>query len=725
MPAGGGPPRRSLKNATCRGPGLDSRIVHATMRPFSGTLHQAAVRAHLGLVAGRAADREAGAARAAGLRELLGLVRAADLDDPRRGDRGQREQRQAARPGPGGTVFITARSNTIGRSELRASTIVTPMPGRHRSQGTGARVQGRPEGRRRHRPARRGRARSTASSAPTARARRRRSGCSSRCCAPPAAARPSPGFDVATQPHEVRQPHRRRAAGGRARPAHDRHGAHGAAGDAARHRARQGPRPRRRPHPPRRPRAGRRTAASARTRGGMRRRLDLAMALIHEPEVLFLDEPTTGLDPVSRITLWDEVRRLKAEGTTVFLTTQYLEEADQLADRVGIISSGKIVAEGTPGRAEGRGRRPPPRHHARRDDGADDLARAREVVAAVRRPPPGDEGLPPQRRAARAARAASRRSSARSTTPASPSRASSSRSPRSTTSSSRRPAATSRAPTQAPQPEPEPSRPTRRAVTSARASRSRRRALRNALPPPAVPRAARHLPEPVPRGERRRPAAHDRAARASRRSTASSTSSSPRRSRSRCCSAASPPGIATALEIEGGFFDRLVASPIPRVALVVRPPHRRPARSRSSRRCGSSPLGLIFGAEIVGGVPGALLVIAHRGRRRRSRSARIGMLLAFRAKNASIGAGHLPARLRDPVRLERVLPARRCSQPPADWLADYNPLSYIAEGMRDPIICDDQRRHRSLEGFAAGDRRRGVSRSALALAALRGRLREA
>jgi ABC-2 type transport system ATP-binding protein len=82
--------------------------------------------------------------------------------------------------------------------------------------------------------------------------------------------------------------------------------------------------------------------------GGMRRRLDLAMALIHAPDVLFLDEPTTGLDPVSRITLWDEVRRLRDEGTTVFLTTQYLEEADQLADRVGIISAGRIVAEGTP-----------------------------------------------------------------------------------------------------------------------------------------------------------------------------------------------------------------------------------------------------------------------------------------------------------------------------------------------------------------------------------------
>jgi ABC-2 type transport system ATP-binding protein len=82
--------------------------------------------------------------------------------------------------------------------------------------------------------------------------------------------------------------------------------------------------------------------------GGMRRRLDLAMALVHAPEVLFLDEPTTGLDPVSRQTLWAEVRRLKDEGTTVFLTTQYLEEADQLADRVGIISAGRLVAEGTP-----------------------------------------------------------------------------------------------------------------------------------------------------------------------------------------------------------------------------------------------------------------------------------------------------------------------------------------------------------------------------------------
>ena len=82
--------------------------------------------------------------------------------------------------------------------------------------------------------------------------------------------------------------------------------------------------------------------------GGMKRRLDLAAALVHGPKVLFRDEPTTGLDPVSRKTIWEEVRTLNDEGTTVFLTTQYLEEADQLADNVAIIDSGRIVAEGTP-----------------------------------------------------------------------------------------------------------------------------------------------------------------------------------------------------------------------------------------------------------------------------------------------------------------------------------------------------------------------------------------
>jgi ABC-2 type transport system ATP-binding protein len=92
-------------------------------------------------------------------------------------------------------------------------------------------------------------------------------------------------------------------------------------------------------------------AAERRTKtysGGMKRRLDLASALVHSPEVLFLDEPTTGLDPASRVTVWNEVRRINASGTTVFLTTQDLEEADQLCDRLAIIDDGRIVAEGTP-----------------------------------------------------------------------------------------------------------------------------------------------------------------------------------------------------------------------------------------------------------------------------------------------------------------------------------------------------------------------------------------
>lgn len=81
--------------------------------------------------------------------------------------------------------------------------------------------------------------------------------------------------------------------------------------------------------------------------GGMRRKLDLAMSLLGRPRILFLDEPTTGLDPRSRNTLWSIVRELASEGVTVFLTTQYLEEADQLADRISLIDQGHIIAEGT------------------------------------------------------------------------------------------------------------------------------------------------------------------------------------------------------------------------------------------------------------------------------------------------------------------------------------------------------------------------------------------
>ena len=82
--------------------------------------------------------------------------------------------------------------------------------------------------------------------------------------------------------------------------------------------------------------------------GGMRRKLDLAMTLVGSPRIIFLDEPTTGLDPRSRRTMWEIVRELVADGTTIFLTTQYLEEADQLADRIAVLDQGRLVAQGTP-----------------------------------------------------------------------------------------------------------------------------------------------------------------------------------------------------------------------------------------------------------------------------------------------------------------------------------------------------------------------------------------
>ena len=131
----------------------------------------------------------------------------------------------------------------------------------------------------------------------------------------------------------------------------DPHGprAPAAAGDASRHTPRS---ERRRAPKQLLERVGLTEAADRRVggySGGMKRRLDLALALVHAPRILFLDEPTTGLDPQSRAALWEEVARLAHdEGMTVFLTTQYLEEADVLADRIGIIDHGRIVAEGTP-----------------------------------------------------------------------------------------------------------------------------------------------------------------------------------------------------------------------------------------------------------------------------------------------------------------------------------------------------------------------------------------
>ena len=139
--------------------------------------------------------------------------------------------------------------------------------------------------------------------------------------------------------------------------------------------------------------------------GGMRRRLDLALALVHRPHVLFLDEPTTGLDPTSRAALWREVSALHDEGTTVFLTTQYLEEAEQLADRVGIIARGKLVAEGTPASLKARVGEPTvhveladPRERGRRARGA---RRPRDRRAARPRTPPARVALRTARRQGR------------------------------------------------------------------------------------------------------------------------------------------------------------------------------------------------------------------------------------------------------------------------------------------------------------------------------------
>ncbi|GAB2483326.1 ATP-binding cassette domain-containing protein [Nocardiopsis aegyptia] len=111
--------------------------------------------------------------------------------------------------------------------------------------------------------------------------------------------------------------------------------------------------------------------------GGMRRRLDLAMTLVGEPRLIFLDEPTTGLDPRSRRDMWQIVRDLVADGVTVFLTTQYLEEADQLADRIAVLDHGRIVAQGTAAELK---RRIPGGHVRLRFNEADELESAARAL---------------------------------------------------------------------------------------------------------------------------------------------------------------------------------------------------------------------------------------------------------------------------------------------------------------------------------------------------------
>jgi ABC-2 type transport system ATP-binding protein len=131
--------------------------------------------------------------------------------------------------------------------------------------------------------------------------------------------------------------------------------------------------------------------------GGMRRKLDLAMTLVDSPRIIFLDEPTTGLDPRSRRTMWDIVRELVAGGTTIFLTTQYLEEADQLADRIAVLDQGRLVAQGTP---EELKRQVPGSHVQLRFSGVGELDAAARILPGATRDDenltlrvPGDGGV--------------------------------------------------------------------------------------------------------------------------------------------------------------------------------------------------------------------------------------------------------------------------------------------------------------------------------------------
>ncbi|MGW0664810.1 ATP-binding cassette domain-containing protein [Streptodolium elevatio] len=116
--------------------------------------------------------------------------------------------------------------------------------------------------------------------------------------------------------------------------------------------------------------------------GGMRRKLDLAMTLVGDPRIIFLDEPTTGLDPRSRRTMWGIVRELVADGTTIFLTTQYLDEADQLADRIAVLDQGRLVAHGTPDELK---RRMPGTHVRLRFTDPADLDTAARILAGSTR----------------------------------------------------------------------------------------------------------------------------------------------------------------------------------------------------------------------------------------------------------------------------------------------------------------------------------------------------
>ncbi len=412
--------------------------------------------------------------------------------------------------------------------------------------------------------------------------------------------------------------------------------------------------------------------------GGMQRRLDLAAALVHEPRVLFLDEPTTGLDPVSRKTIWEEVRALNDEGTTVFLTTQYLEEADQLADNVGIIDNGRIVAEGTPESLKAEIGDPHIQLH---------VAAGSIVEAEADLCPPG-QAAAAQGRQDRAGRGRQRRR--------------------------------------------------RHPAHGAGARRGGHRGRVAGAGPPHPRRRLRRQDRPPPRGgergERRgggrglsQLANNARVVRALGMRSIRQTFRRPQliapilvfptlllaiqtggaggavdlpgfppvqsflqfmlagAMMQSLMLAGNSGGIALAVDIEMGFTDRLFSAPIPRFAIVL------------GRLAGTAALGLfsslwflaiglVFGAEIESGVPGALIAIALVTTTAMAVGG-IGAAIALRTGNASVVQGLFPLVLVVLFLSSAFFPESLMIEP-AKTIAEYNPLSFVVDGIRNPIIAE-------------------------------------
>ncbi len=405
--------------------------------------------------------------------------------------------------------------------------------------------------------------------------------------------------------------------------------------------------------------------------GGMKRRLDLAAALVHEPRVLFLDEPTTGLDPVSRKTIWEEVRALNDDGTTVFLTTQYLEEADQLADNVGIIDSGRIVAEGTPESlkaeignphiqlqlAAGLGRR-----------GGGDPGPDRQAAAAQGRqegPGRGRERRrrhPPRGPGARRGRDRGRVAGAGPTDPRRRLRREDRLPPRGGERGERRGGAGGGVSALA----------TNARVVRALGMRSVRQTFRRPqliAPIIVFPTLLLAIQTGGAGGAVELPGFPPVQSFLQFMLAGAMMQS--------LMLAGNSGGIALAVDIEMGFTDRLFSAPIPRFAIVL------------GRLAGTAALGLfgalwflaiglIFGAEIESGVAGALLAIVLVTAAAMAVGG-IGAAIALRTGSASVVQGLFPLVLVVLFLSSAFFPQELMIEP-AKTIAQYNPLSFIVEG---------------------------------------------